>query len=62
MLENKNAKHVEIIERFLDPIVEDALRRKDANTCADRPHLEGENEKTLLDHLVHYTLGSLLSI
>ncbi|KAI0729732.1 cytochrome P450 [Fomitopsis betulina] len=60
MLENKNAKHVEIIERFLDPIVEDALRRKDANTCADRPHLEGENEKTLLDHLVHYTLDPVV--
>lgn len=60
MLEDKSAKHVEIIKRFLDPIVKDALRRKDTNASTDRRHLEDEKDKTLLDHLVDYTSGSLL--
>ncbi|EPS96209.1 hypothetical protein FOMPIDRAFT_1130934 [Fomitopsis schrenkii] len=55
MLEDKSAKHVEIIKRFLDPIVKDALRRKDTNASTDRRHLEDEKDKTLLDHLVDYT-------
>ena len=57
MLENKSAKHMEIIDRFLDPIVKNALMRKDTNASVEERPSHDEDGKTLLDHLVDYTSG-----
>ena len=59
ILENKSAKHMEVIDRFLDPIVKEALTRKNANVSIDTHYSQDDNDSTLLDHLVGCTTGSL---
>lgn len=57
---SKTDEHMKIVDAFLDPILEDALKKKEARIADGSWNKEGEKDKaeeweTLLDHLVRYT-------
>ena len=60
IFKSKTEDHMRIVDAFLDPILEEALRKKQERIADGSWDQEGDKEKaeeweTLLDHLVRYT-------
>lgn len=60
IFKSKTDEHMEVVDSFLNPILDDALRKKEARIADGSWSKEGEKDKaeeweTLLDHLVRYT-------
>ena len=52
IFENKTKKHMKVVDAFIEPIVADAISKKND---ARREKVSEEGEGTLLDHLVQVT-------
>ncbi|KAH9918439.1 cytochrome P450 [Fomitopsis serialis] len=53
--ENKSTKHMQVVDQFLEPIVQDALRKRDMKSSEGEESANVDDEETFLDHLVRYT-------
>jgi hypothetical protein len=64
---DKAREHVEVVHKFIDPILSEALRKKKESGDArqerkgvSKGDREVEDGETLLDHLINYTDGIIL--
>ncbi|KZT68533.1 cytochrome P450 [Daedalea quercina L-15889] len=55
MFENKTSKHMKAVDQFLEPIIRDALRKKDMKSSEAERSVKDVEDGTFLDNLVHYT-------
>ena len=59
MFKDTTRKHMEVVSAYIQPIVEEALRKKRSAVGKAGSEKATEDEETLLDHLVKQTEGGL---
>jgi hypothetical protein len=66
VFKDKTKEHMKVVNEYLEPIIQDALRRKkemkDAGEKLEDGNAEIGDDETLLDHLVEMTTGEAPSI
>ena len=60
IFKSEPAKHMTVVNAFIEPILQEALRKNEARAKTDAQFhgKENQEEETLLDHLVKQTSGT----